>query len=568
MFAFMAAVAAPASVLAEVGQQRKSTMRGATIAVDQFQKDLRGALGSMLGCGEDGPQADLDAIEKRLLPIWNSLPKKLFGRIERPSLRYMVHRYFMGTSSLVVRGFERSQPVNMSLVGSADGISVMVPAYVEAVLESQHAEVHGFDLKDAVHVVAMLKKLIADADGMVLEQAYADLGKSTQEPIGLHGLLDVLRNYLANWLMKDDPVALERFRRDPSKLDVEFPHWNRIVAFRDGVVQSFDFKRFRNAKGLTRSYTFSDVREIVSSITSSFAFYWDDLCIEMRDQLISMDTHHTGRVPLRMFYSKPLSLEWRFAESEDYLRELGALDETSRFHSGKEVIIPNYLSAASNCAIATEHYQLCCTDPCDAIFSELEVAIGGPAAPPEQIMELIGNMSNAHSRELDEEEAPQLRGSLQRQLEQIAATHPLGLIPVHGRLFAQWLHYVFPRECPFPHKTGSTSQVRPSGFTGGNYIVTEADRLKHVKQADGSSVPWENVKVDKESMQWMSQWSHEEELLTDYTMVLRSTSRVDYLAVVGVVLLIAILAAGVAGVGGKSGSMSSSMATRGKSNFV
>lgn len=560
VIAFMAAAAAPASVLAEVGQQRKSTMRGATIAVDRFQKDLRDALGDMLGCGEDGPQADLDAIEKRLLPIWNSLPKSVFGRIERPLLRYMVHRYFMGTSSLVVRGFERSQPVNMSLVGSADGISMLVPAYVEAVLESQHAQVHGFDLKDAVHVVAMLKKLIADADAMVLEQAYADLGRSTKEPVGLHGLLDVLRNYLANWLMKDDPTSLERFRRDPSRLDMEFPHWNRIVAFRDGVVQSFDFKRFRNAKGLTRSYTFSDVREIVSSITSSFAFYWDDLCIEMRDQLISMDKQHTGRVPLRMFYSKPLSMEWRFAESEDYLRELGALDETSRYHA-KEVIIPNYLSAASNCALATEHYQLCCMDPCDDIFSELEVAIGGPAAPPEQIMELIGNMSNAHSRELDEEEAPKLQGSLQRQLEQIAATHG-GLIPVHGRLFAQWLHYVFPRECPFPHKAGSTSQVRPRSFTGENYIVTEEDRLKHAE-----TIPWV-VNVDKEAMQWMSQWSHEEELISDYTMVLSPPSRVDYLAIVGVVILVAILAAGVAGVGGKSNSVSSSTATRGKSHFV
>jgi hypothetical protein len=439
----------------------------------------------------------------------------------------------------------------------------MVPAYVEAVLESQHAEVHGFDLKDAVHVVAMLKKLIADADALLLEEAYVYSRKSTKVPLNRLDLYDVLRDYLVQWLMQDEPAILERFRRDPSKLHVEYPQWHRIIEFRDGVIQSFDFKRFRTAKGLVQMYTLSDAKEIVSSITTSFAFYWDDLCVQMRDQLIQMDVAHTGRVPLRMFYSRPLSLEWRFAESEGYLRELGALDETSRWH-GKEVIIPNYLSAASNCALATQHYLLCCTDPCDGIFSELEVAIGGPVASPEQIVALVGNMSSAHSRQLDEEEAPQLQGSLQHQLEQIAAAHG-GLIPVHGRLFAQWLHYVFPRECPFPHKSGSTSQVRPQNFVGdgySDYIVREEDRLRHVDK-----LPVQ-VQVDKDAMQWMSQWSSEEELISDYTVALRPPSRVDYLAMVGVVILLAILAAGVAGLGGQSGSLRSSTPTRGKSLFV
>ena len=31
------------------------------------------------------------------------------------------------------------------------------------------------------------------------------------------------------------------------------------------------------------------------------------------------------------------------------------------------------------------------------------------------------------------------------QLQSIAKEHG-GQVPIHGRLFAQWLHYVFPRE--------------------------------------------------------------------------------------------------------------------------
>merc|ERR1719161_2830346 len=43
---------------------------------------------------------------------------------------------------------------------------------------------------------------------------------------------------------------------------------------------------------------------------------------------------------------------------------------------------------------------------------------------------------------------------LRQKLEDVAALHRgLGAeaIPVHGRLIAQWLHYVFPQECPYPH---------------------------------------------------------------------------------------------------------------------
>merc|ERR1719160_744650 len=39
------------------------------------------------------------------------------------------------------------------------------------------------------------------------------------------------------------------------------------------------------------------------------------------------------------------------------------------------------------------------------------------------------------------------------QLAEIASLHD-GQVPIHGRLFAQWLHFVFPHECPYPHMGG------------------------------------------------------------------------------------------------------------------
>merc|ERR550525_2060884 len=88
------------------------------------------------------------------------------------------------------------------------------------------------------------------------------------------------------------------------------------------------------------------------------------------------------------------------------------------------------------------------------------------------ILALVGNMTSQTT--LEGEDPPQLKGSLTKQLNQIASTHG-GKVPLHGRLFAQWLHYAFPRECPFPHKSDTTTLVAPREF--GEYVVKETDRI-------------------------------------------------------------------------------------------
>merc|ERR1719326_108196 len=117
------------------------------------------AMGSMLGCGGQPDREQVKGIKASLTPMWRTLPKTN-DRIDRRSLRYMVHRHFMQTSSLMIRGFEPTRPVNESNWGVADILSQMVPAYVESVIESQHAVERGFTIKDAVLVVAMLEDLI------------------------------------------------------------------------------------------------------------------------------------------------------------------------------------------------------------------------------------------------------------------------------------------------------------------------------------------------------------------------------------------------------------------------
>ena len=56
-----------------------------------------------------------------------------------------------------------------------------------------------------------------------------------------------------------------------------------------------------------------------------------------------------------------------------------------------------------------------------------------------QGLSVVRSMSSQTT--LDQDEPPHLDASLVRQLEQIARNHG-GMVPLHGRLFAQWLHYV------------------------------------------------------------------------------------------------------------------------------
>merc|ERR1719409_263844 len=158
----------------------------------------------MLGCGGQADPEHISAIRASLTPMWRTLPKTS-GRIDRRTLRYLVHRYFMQTSSLMVRGFEPTRLTNDSHWGAADILSQMVPAYVESVLESHHSTQHGFNLQDAVDMVLTLDQLIFDSEGSLLEGVYRNQRKPMQRGLSFQGLKQVLEEYLVQWMIDAEP---------------------------------------------------------------------------------------------------------------------------------------------------------------------------------------------------------------------------------------------------------------------------------------------------------------------------------------------------------------------------
>mmetsp|Transcript_72942 Transcript_72942/g.152274 ORF Transcript_72942/g.152274 Transcript_72942/m.152274 type:complete len:585 (-) Transcript_72942:187-1941(-) len=542
--------------------ERRSAIRG-SVNASALEEELDAALGEVLGCGADVAGDRLATIEQQLLPLWKTLPKNARGNIERRSLRYLVHRHFSRQSALQIRGFELTRPTNASGWGSEDILSQRVPAFVETFLESSHKMDQGFRLDDAARLVLTIEQLMFDFEGSLLDIVLADQRKPVDRSLSKQGLHQLLEGYLIRWMLGDDEEGIQALTQSRQLLDATIPHWDEIVAFADGKIEALAYQRKvapveAASKGASRAnhnalqgqYSMQDAHKIVGDITHSFAHFWDSECRSMKASLVEMDSHHTGRVPLSKFYGQGLEAEWRFGESEDYLRELGALDESGW---SKQVIIPNYIQASSNCIIGSQHYLVCCVNDCDAIMEEVEEHVGAPTANPELLLEIVSNVTSV-SGSFDSTNA-ELPNSLKTQLMEIADSYG-GEVPLHGRLFSQWLHYAFPRECPFPYVSGTVASLTPQEF-GERYIASDEDMKKHATATSNATA--EAEWLDKEKSQWMSQWSHEEELLATYsTLQLRapwakSLSSSSLAAVAAVVALVGLLASRRGRFGGRKG---------------
>merc|ERR1719329_817806 len=319
------------------------------------------------------------------------------------------------------------------------------------------------------------------------------------------------------------------------------PQWNEVTLFARGEVQRFLHERGHRTNPFTFSramgenlFTFEDVQSITRNIISGFGHWWEQECQGIKANLMALDPEESGRVKLSKFYKRGMEGEWLFGESEAYLRELGALDDSS-FWRGPQVLIPNYLLAASNCIVASTFYRVCCVNECEALQQRVEGAVQAPVGEVAEVTKAVEDLWIAEGR------GDRLETGLKVKLNKIADTHR-GKVPLHGRLFAQWMHYSFPQECPFPHKSGEVRARSPVEF-GDQYVASKAEMRRHARKANQTTLLPSNISLEDS---WgMSQWLDEEELLTDYTE-LRSTSVVSpmYFLMAFIILGLAVLTRG------------------------
>jgi hypothetical protein len=112
-------------------------------------------------------------------------------------------------------------------------------------------------------------------------------------------------------------------------------------------------------------------------------------CADLQQALKALDREGTGRVRLLDFYKKDnVSGNWFLEEQQDYLRDMGTLDE-SNSAIGPKVIIPNYVQDPSICLKVSSFYEVCCLRRCETILSRIEREIQHPSAEPVQILKVV-----------------------------------------------------------------------------------------------------------------------------------------------------------------------------------
>merc|ERR1719387_922085 len=135
-----------------------------------------------------------------------------------------------------------------------------------------------------------------------------------------------------------------------------------------------------------------------------------------------------------------------------------------------KVRIANYVAGPSNCIASSTYYSVCCLSDCESLRNELEGKIQAPLASPEHVAAVVGNLSSSTV------DAPRdLPQALTDKLQTIADRHS-GEVPLHGRLFTQWMHYAFPNECPYPHIAESQAALTAVHWRENTVTATTAER--------------------------------------------------------------------------------------------
>lgn len=474
------------------------------------------AISSALGAGHAFSRGRLGAVRRVLEPMWRALGKDEHGRVERRALRYAVHRHLLKSRSLSILGLEPMQQVG----ANSDVASLFTdhaPAYVRTLVEGSGAHA-GFSIEDAVATVAMLEELAAQQGYGLIERLYQEKGWDPLGTVDRQTFDRALAMYLLRWMLGNDTETVDLLESNPPLLIQSFDDWPELVRFVEGRAEAHRHQGFKDPAAarqgrrgwgpLNDRYTLADAQAVVGGIILNFGTYWHAECQRVKASLTEMDYGSTGRVKLSDFHGAALDGEWRFCESQDYLRQLGALDETSTI-LGPRVILANYLQGASNCIISEPQYRVCCANDCEAHLAEIEESVEAPFASAEQLAGIVENITTTLG-----DDTPTLTPSLRSQLNDIANTHN-GKVPLHGRLFSQWLHYVFPQDCPFPHKAGTVRSMSPTEY-GDDYMATETEIEKNVAvgEARGGAVGKDAASVEAEQ-EWMTLWSQEEELVTN-----------------------------------------------------
>ncbi|CAK0879378.1 unnamed protein product [Prorocentrum cordatum] len=468
----------------------------------EMEKAMLAEIEEVLGSSHrKATEGRLGRIEAILRTTYTALPKNAQGRLQDSAVRYAMHRLFVQRHAWFVQGLD---PAGESFNTSASTASTLImqdqlPAYVLSLFERRVGH-RGFDLHELAVLAATFENLVhAEALGR-LEHTYRALSRSTKDPLSQEEAMEVIQSYMAMYVlgMNFSSVTGEELVAQRDAIKEVYPSWPATQQFVLDVYNSTAPKR--------EELGFESIATVIEEIGERYGRWQDHECQSLKVQLVEIEDRGSGRVRLSDFYGGAVHGDnWQFSESVQYLRQLGALDESDP--ANLRVIIPNYIQSPSNCVASSKYYSVCCMDECEEIMRHVEDRVGAPDATAGELAAVVESLlSNASSAE-----GRPLSPTLRQKLGEVAEHHG-GRIPLHGRLFAQWMHYARPRECPYPHASGTTAPMKAEDWyakTGLDPSVSQDEMRAHAAAAGGR--PGSKEGYDEDTA--VSMWTMEEELI-------------------------------------------------------
>eukprot|EP00913_Durusdinium_trenchii_P034866 g32614.t1 len=461
-------------------------------------------LGDEHRAGSVPSAARVSALQRELSTIYQALPKNHRGALRPSTARYALHRLFVDRHGWHFTGLAPKGDPGPSVVGSAGVRKDLVD--VSRLFQSQLTQ-HGLDLHDLATLAAVMENMVHSEADVRLAASFDALRVPLDQSLSVNESMAILEIYMASFVMGSDAQQLSRSKMFQKLDDVheQYPTWPNTVSFVQQIRQEV-------APGLV-NFTFSQLSAVVAAAGERYGRWQSQECSELKHQLLQQEERrdaptrrrgwvvvvgllgvfrsapvsqpkrspsfgacevglgipfrvfqlapgvegrmtfkehpNTGRVRLSDFYAMAVrGGHWQFSESVAYLRRLGALDESDP--KVMRVIVPNYILGPSNCIASSGYVAVCCIDECEAKMRSLEEQLGTHEATVPQILGSLNRSSVV---------PPALR----RKLQDVAQHHG-GQVPLHGRLFQQWMHHAYPQECPFPHMSGTIHPLHPELF--------------------------------------------------------------------------------------------------------
>jgi len=415
-----------------LGAVEKTGLRG----MPQEPKALLEELETVLGSGHrEAAESRLHELEEHLRVTFQALPKNPRGALEAPSARYALHRLFNQLHGWQIKGLE----TDGGAWDSESPVMAMgdrVPRQMRELFEDRLGS-YGLTLHELAVLAATMEKMFEKDVEQRLRVVYTEKSIWPEDKVEYQQAMSLMWSYVATFITGVPVESLREgdVRRATQQFTFRFPRHVEAKALLVDIATETVGDVF------AAQYDFALLQKILSKFGQRLGALEDTECKVMKNKLASLeDEQGSGFVRLGDFYGE--KAEYHFTEGPAYLRANGVLDESDP--EDPKVLIPNYLASPSNCVQPAGYYSICCFDECESLMDEVEKKLAAPTGTPEQIALVVSSMGSA-SQAANRTLTPR-----QLSLLDDVAAHHGGMVPLHGRLFAQWMHEAYPRECSYP----------------------------------------------------------------------------------------------------------------------